>query len=79
MCSKRTQVFHPDGFTQFGIDLSKEKIVVVKLSQHFYAGFAPLAKKIIYVASPGAINPDFARIQYTKRETPYWPKVENPF
>ena len=79
LCSTRTQVFHPDGFTQFGIDLSKEKIVVVKSSQHFYAGFAPLAKKIIYVASPGAINPDFARIQYTKRETPYWPKVENPF
>lgn len=79
LCSTRTQVFHPDGFTQFGLDLSKEKIIVVKSSQHFYAGFAPLAKKIIYVASPGAINPDFAAIKFTKRETPYWPKVENPF
>ncbi len=29
----------------------------------FYAGFAPLAKKIIYVATPGAINPDFASIR----------------
>ena len=79
LCSTRTQVFHPDGFSQFGIDLAKEKIIVVKSSQHFYAGFAPLAKEIIYVASPGAINPDFASIRYTKREMPYWPQVENPF
>lgn len=79
LCSTRTQVFHPDGFTQFGMDLSQEKIIVVKSSQHFYAGFAPLAKDIIYVATPGAINPDFANIKYSKLETPYWPNVENPF
>ena len=79
LCSTRTQVFHPDGFAQFGIDLAMQQVVVVKSSQHFYAGFAPLAKKIIYVATPGAINPDFASIKYTKREIPFWPNVADPF
>ena len=79
LCSTRTQVFHPDGFTQFGIDLAAQHVIVVKSSQHFYAGFAPLAKEILYVATPGAINPDFASIKYTKREHPFWPNVADPF
>ena len=37
----RTQVFHPDGFTKLGLDVAKRKIIVVKSTQHFYAGFAP--------------------------------------
>ncbi len=79
LCSARTQVFHPDGFSQFGIDLTNQRVIVVKSSQHFYAGFAPLAKEIIYVATPGAINPNFANIDYTKREHPFWPNVADPF
>ena len=58
----RTQVFHPDGFTQFGIDLAAARLIVVKSTQHFYAGFAPLAREIIYVSAPGAIPPEFAEI-----------------
>lgn len=75
----RTQTFHPEAFTGLGIDLSKRKIVCVKSSQHFYAGFSPIASEVIYVATPGSITPDFANIPYTKRDPNYWPKVENPF
>lgn len=75
----RTQVFHPDGFTQFGIDLAAARLIVVKSTQHFYAGFAPLAREIIYVSAPGAIPPEFAEIPYQVFTQPYWPRVADPF
>jgi microcystin degradation protein MlrC len=77
--SVRTQTFHPNAFTQFGLDLSAKKIVVVKSSQHFYAGFEPIAAEIHYIGGEGALNTDFASIPYTKLKTPFWPKVEDPF
>ena len=74
----RCQTFHPEAFTGLGIALSTQKMIVVKSSQHFYAGFAPLASEVIYVSSPGAINPDFTTIPYTKRKRDYWPAIEEP-
>lgn len=76
---KRTQTFHPEAFTGLGIDLSSKRIVCVKSSQHFHAGFAPIASEVIHVATPGAITPDYANIPYTRRTPDYWPKMENPF
>lgn len=75
----RTQTFHPSAFTDLGIDLNDMKAVVVKSSQHFYAGFAPIASEVIHIAGPGAITPDFTIIPFTKRDDNYWPKTENPF
>lgn len=75
----RTQAFHPRGFSDLGLDLSQMQAVVVKSSQHFYAGFAPIASEVLYINGPGAITPDYANIPYTKRDPNYWPKVENPF
>jgi microcystin degradation protein MlrC len=78
--SKRSQVFHADAFTGLGCRLDDKRIVVVKSTQHFYAGFAPLAAEVRYVATrDGAIGPDFANIAYTKRTLPFWPRVEDPF
>lgn len=79
LITTRTQTFHPDAFEQFGIRLADYPIVAVKSTQHFYAGFAPVAAEILYVAAPGAIYPDFAQIPYRKLKTPYWPRVEDPF
>ncbi len=75
----RTQTFHPQVFTDLGMDLEQMKIIVVKSSQHFYAAFESLAAEVIHLATPGAINPDFTIIPYTKRDDNYWPKTENPF
>ncbi|WP_127103952.1 M81 family metallopeptidase [Pararhodobacter zhoushanensis] len=75
----RTQTFHPEAFTQLGIEVAKKRHVVVKSSNHYRAGFAPIASTIIPVAPPGAITPDFTAIPYKKRALNYWPKVENPF
>jgi microcystin degradation protein MlrC len=79
LATQRTQAFHPEGMTRLGLDLSKRKIVLVKSTQHFHAGFAPIAKAIFYAAPPGALTPDFASIPYTKLQRPYWPKVADPF
>lgn len=76
---KRTQAFHPIGFEDLGLQLADMKMVVVKSSQHFYAGFAPIASDVIYISGPGSISPDYGAIAYTKRDGPYWPRVEDPF
>lgn len=77
--TKRTQTFHPQAFENTGLDLRKMKYIVVKSSQHFYDGFAPIAAEIIHLATPGAITPDFTIIPFTKRDDNYWPKTQNPF
>ena len=79
LTTKRTQPFHPDGFTQLGIDFTNYRAVVLKSIQHFYAGFAPIAARVEYVSAPGAIPPDFASIPYRKFTAAYWPKVDDPF
>jgi microcystin degradation protein MlrC len=77
--TQRTQVFHPDCMTALGLDPSTRRIVVVKSNYHFQAGFAPIAKKILFCAPPGVTQPNFAAIPYTKLRRPYWPRVADPF
>ena len=79
LASIRGQVFAPDAFTGLGIPLEEAQIVVVKSSHHFYGKFAPIAGTVIHVDSPGALQLDFARINYCKRDPHYWPRVQNPF
>ncbi|MCB1467907.1 MAG: M81 family metallopeptidase [Rhizobiaceae bacterium] len=79
LSDRRTQAFHPMCFTDLGVDLSQMRIIVVKSSQHFHAGFGPIASEVIYISGPGAITPDYANIPYTKRDPNYWPKREDPF
>ncbi|HTU83154.1 MAG TPA: MlrC C-terminal domain-containing protein, partial [Candidatus Acidoferrales bacterium] len=60
------------------IPLEARRIVVVKSTHHFWAGFSAIAKRAIYVSGPGALQLDFTNIGYTKRDLEYWPRVENP-
>ncbi|MEO1490864.1 MAG: M81 family metallopeptidase [Pseudomonadota bacterium] len=76
--TKRTQVFHPDSLIQMGMDPGAYRAIVLKSSQHFYAGFAPIASSVHYIAAEGAIPPDFANIPYRKFTDDYWPMSENP-
>ncbi len=73
LISLRNQAMHTDLFTQLGIELSQCKLVVVKSSQHFYASFAPLAAKVIYVQAPGAVTHDLHSLPYSKIQRPKWP------
>jgi microcystin degradation protein MlrC len=77
--SIRGQTFNPDAYTQFGIDLSTMKFIIAKSSQHFHAGFAPIASEVIYATSPGTLNVEFGSIPFNNIPTPFWPNVEDPF
>jgi microcystin degradation protein MlrC len=78
LCSVRVQVYGTDAFTALGLTLVDKRIVVVKSTQHFHAAFAPLAKAVLYVSTPGAIRPDFEHIAYRVRALDYWPRVADP-
>jgi len=79
LVSKRQQTFAPDAFTGLGLTLHDKAGVVVKSSQHFQAAFAPIARSVHYVSSPGALSFDYADLPYTKRTVPFWPRVSDPF
>jgi len=79
LATQRCQAFHPEGMTKLGLDAMTRKILLVKSTQHFHAGFAPIAKAVLYAAPPGTLQPSYAEIPYTKLMRPYWPKIPDPF
>jgi microcystin degradation protein MlrC len=74
--SRRTQCFDPSVFTHAGLDCASRRALVVKSTNHFQLGFAPIAKRTLLVASPGALNMDFAHLPYRVYKEPYWPRTE---
>ena len=79
LSSIRSQTLGCDLFTNVGIELADKKIIVVKSSQHFYDAFAPIAKEVIYLDSPGTLMQDLKKIDYRYLRANIWPFVENPF
>lgn len=79
LTSRRKQVYGADLFESAGADPRTYPLVVLKSSQHFYAGFAPLAHQVIYCAPPGALQLDFASLPYAKIDRRKFPLVEDPF
>ncbi len=77
--SRRTQVFSPKVFSNFGIDPLQKRLLIVKSTQHFYAGFAPIASEVIYMAAPGAIAPLFREIPYQRVNRHKYPWIDDPF
>ncbi len=78
LVSVRSQTFSPAVFSGLGIELADKRLIVVKSTQHFHAQFAPLAREILYVTTPGAISMDFAALPYRVRDLDYWPRVADP-
>jgi microcystin degradation protein MlrC len=77
--SIRTQTCSPDAFSGLGIDLTNKRLIVVKSSWHFHAMFGPIADRVVPVATPGAIQMDFASIDYRKkRDLDFFPRVRDP-
>lgn len=69
----RQQPFHPDAFLTAGVDPWSKRIVVVKSSYHFYAGFASKASAVLYVDSPGTLNSEPTTRPYRRISHPIWP------
>ena len=78
LISNRTQGFGPDLFGNCGIDPATRRILVVKSTNHFHAGFAPIAADVLYVDSQGPIPRDMRKVPYTRIRRPIWPLDENP-
>ncbi|MDA0997706.1 MAG: M81 family metallopeptidase [Proteobacteria bacterium] len=77
--SARSQNVTPDFFEKLGIDPKSKRILVVKSMQHFHAGYAPIAEKIIYTAAPGTLIWDMAKLPYKKIARPVWPIDADPW
>jgi microcystin degradation protein MlrC len=76
--TNRTQTFEPDIFANLGIDPADKAILVVKSTNHFHAGFAPIAAEILYCDAGGPYRSDPRQNRYTKLARPIWPLVEDP-
>ncbi|MGH6861320.1 MAG: M81 family metallopeptidase [Phyllobacterium sp.] len=77
--TNRTQTFQPDIFSNLGIDPAAKDILLVKSTNHFHAGFEPVAAEIIYIdaGAPYPSNPK--KTDYRKLSREIWPRAENPF
>ena len=75
----RSPTSSPLAFTRLGIDPMAKQLVVVKSMNHFRDGFAPIARGIVYAASPGCIDVDYRRLPYTKVRRPIWPLDADPW
>ena len=76
--SVRSQVFNPDTFSNFGIDLEQKKILVVKSTNHFYDAFSRISDDILYAAVDGPYPSHPETNAYNNLRRKIWPRVENP-
>ncbi|MBV8500448.1 MAG: M81 family metallopeptidase [Paucibacter sp.] len=71
--SLRQQVFSPDCFTELGVDPTAHRLVVVKSTQHFRAGFDRIAAATIYADTPSTLQADMSGLPYRHLRRPVWP------
>ena len=77
--TNRTQTFEPDIFSNLGVDPLSKDVLLIKSTNHFYAGFEPIAAEIIYVSAPSSYPSDPAGTAYEKLVRPVWPRVAEPW
>ncbi len=71
--SERSQVFDPEIFLLHDIDVGKCKIVALKSSQHFRAGFRDVAVEIISADTPGITTNRVEIFDHRRNRYPVWP------
>jgi microcystin degradation protein MlrC len=76
--SVRSQVFNPDVFSNFGIDPTKRKTLVVKSTNHFQDAFSRISNYILYAAVDGPYPSNPETNEYRNLVRNIWPRVENP-
>jgi microcystin degradation protein MlrC len=60
--TQRTQAYNFDFLQKLGIDAHARKMIVLKSTNHFHAAFAPIARKIMFVDSPGTVSTGFSQL-----------------
>jgi len=76
--SVRSQVFNPDIFSNFGIDPTQRKTLVVKSTNHFQDAFSRISNDILYAAVDGPYPSHPETNAYRNLVRDIWPRVENP-
>ena len=71
--SRRSQVLDDEIFLLHGIDVRRYRIVAVKSSAHFRAGYTHLATAIIAADAPGATTLDLSGFPYRRIRRTIWP------
>lgn len=74
--TNRTQTFEPDIFENLGVDISTKDVLLIKSTNHFYAGFKPVSRKIFYVGVDGLYPTDPNKTKYSKLIRRIWPMTE---
>ena len=77
--NSKGQVFRPEEFSRLGVPILERKLLIVKSSQHFYAGFASIAKEVIYADTPGVLTWDITVLPFKNITRPLWPLDKYPF
>jgi microcystin degradation protein MlrC len=62
----RQQPIHREAFTHLGVDLGSRRIIALKSSAHFRAGFQEIAEEVIVSLAPGVNLEDPAGFRFTK-------------
>ena len=73
LTSHRSQAFGTEIFTAVGIDLAAKRYVGVKSTNHFYAGYAPIAAKVLYCDGGGPSPLDPRNYPFRNIARPLWP------
>jgi microcystin degradation protein MlrC len=76
--TNRTQTFEPDVFSNLGLDPAAKAILLVKSTNHFYAGFQPIAQEILYIDAGAPYPSHPSETNYRKLARTIWPRAENP-
>ncbi len=77
VASERTQVLDDEVFLLNGIDVRRYKLVALKSSAHFRAGFTHLARAIIPADAPGATTLRVEVFPFQRIQRPIWPLDED--
>lgn len=73
VASKRMQVLDPEPFVLQGIDVARCRIVGLKSSAHFRAGFGSIAKHIVTTDPPGITTSNLSNLSYRWLRRPIYP------
>jgi len=74
----RSQVFNPDFFSNFGIEVAEKSLLVVKSTNHFHDAFSRIAADILYAAVDGPYPNDPVTNGYKNLTRQIWPITETP-
>ena len=73
VASRRFQTLDPEVFLIHGIDVRRYRIVALKSSQHFRAGFADVAAAIVTADTPGLTTSRVEVFGRARTPRPIWP------